>query len=57
MAIEKDPVCGMDVDTELNTGMHVEHEGHTYWFCGRGCMLDFSEDPEKYLQAKYQPHM
>ena len=57
MAIEKDPVCGMDVEADLHTGLHVEHEGKVYWFCGRGCMLDFSEEPEKYLQPDYQPHM
>ena len=48
MAIEKDPVCGMDVDTETST-LSLEHEGKTYWFCGKGCMLEFRDDPDKYL--------
>ncbi len=56
MAIEKDPVCGMDVDTEMSA-MTLEYEGTTYWFCGRGCLLDFREDPEKYLAPDYQPSM
>ena len=57
MAIETDPVCGMQVDTEAKPDNHVEYQGKTYWFCGRGCMLDFQDDPEQYLKADYQPHM
>jgi Cu+-exporting ATPase len=57
MAIEKDPVCGMSVDTEAKPENHVEYKGTTYWFCSRGCMLDFQDDPEQYLKADYQPHM
>ena len=40
MAIETDPVCGMQVDTETSQ-LSFEHEGTTYWFCGRGCLLEF----------------
>ena len=47
MASAKDPVCGMDVDT--STDLKVEYEGQTYYFCSRGCKLEFEEDPEKYL--------
>lgn len=54
MAIEIDPVCGMEVDTEKSQ-LSLEHEGKTYWFCGRGCMLDFQEDPDKYTDPNYQP--
>jgi YHS domain-containing protein len=57
MAIERDPVCGMDVDTEAKSENHVEYQGKTYWFCSRGCMLDFQDDPEQYLRADYRPHM
>ncbi len=56
MAIEKDPVCGMDVDTEMSQ-LSLEHEGRTYWFCGRGCLLEFRDDPAKYLDRDYQPSM
>ena len=45
MAIEKDPVCGMDVDTETSK-LSLEYEGTTYWFCGKGCLLEFKDDPE-----------
>ena len=44
MAIAIDPVCGMEVDTATSL-LSFEHEGVTYWFCGKGCLLDFQEDP------------
>ncbi len=54
MAIVKDPVCGMDVDTETSQ-LSLEHDGTTYWFCGKGCLLDFKDDSEKYLDPEYKP--
>jgi len=54
MAIAIDPVCGMEVDTE-SAQLNVEHDGKTYWFCGRGCMLEFQDDPDKYLDPNYEP--
>jgi YHS domain-containing protein len=56
MAIAIDPVCGMEVETE-GAKLTYEYEGRTYYFCGKGCMLDFQEDPEKYLDPEYTPHM
>jgi YHS domain-containing protein len=54
-----DPVCGMTVDQDhaRGAGLTSEHEGKTYFFCGRGCKLDFEEDPAKYLDPAYQPPM
>ncbi len=54
MAIAIDPVCGMEVDTE-RAQFSVEHDGQTYWFCSKGCMLDFQEDTDKYLDPNYTP--
>ncbi len=54
MANEIDPVCGMEVDTEKGQ-LSLDHDGKTYWFCSRGCMLDFQEDPDKYTDPNYQP--
>jgi YHS domain-containing protein len=51
-----DPVCGMEVDTATST-LSLEHDGTTYWFCSKGCMLDFKDDPEKYLDPEYTPTM
>ena len=56
MAIAKDPVCGMEVDTATSL-LSFEYEGVTYWFCGKGCLLDFKEDPGKYLAEDYVPEM
>jgi YHS domain-containing protein len=54
-----DPVCGMQVSPEVAEaqGLTAEHEGKTYYFCGRGCLLDFQEDPGRILAPGYQPHM
>ena len=54
MAIAIDPVCGMEVDTTTSE-LSWEHDGTTYWFCGRGCMLDFQDDPAKYLDPERTP--
>ncbi len=56
MAAEKDPVCGMMVETK-DAKHTTEYKGKKYFFCGRGCKLDFEEDPEKYLDPRYVPHM
>ena len=56
MALETDPVCGMKVDMETSD-LKTEHDGKTYWFCGRGCLLEFRDDPQKYLDSSYQPSM
>jgi YHS domain-containing protein len=54
-----DPVCGMTVDpTQASAAeLSVEHEGQTYYFCGKGCKLEFSDDPAKYLSPDYTPSM
>jgi Cu+-exporting ATPase len=54
-----DPVCGMTVDPEAAraAGRHSHHKGVDYFFCSRGCKLDFDEDPERYLDPSYAPSM
>ena len=54
-----DPVCGMTVDRASADaqGLTFEHGGVTYYFCGRGCMLEFRDDPEKHLNPTYRPSM
>ena len=54
MAVAIDPVCGMEVDTETAT-QTSEHDGTTYCFCGKGCKLDFDDDPGTYLDPGYTP--
>ena len=54
MAIAIDPVCGIEVDTETSD-LSFEYEGTTYWFCGRGCLLDFQDDPASFLTPDHEP--
>ena len=56
MAIETDPVCGMEVDTATGT-LSFEYQGTTYWFCGKGCLLEFRDDPERFLRSDHEPSM
>jgi YHS domain-containing protein len=51
-----DPVCGMDV-VILGAAHSAEHEGVTYYFCGRGCRLEFEDDPTRFLDPDYVPSM
>ena len=46
-----DPVCGMTVDIELAraSGLTADFGGIPYYFCGRGCKLDFGDEPERYV--------
>jgi Cu+-exporting ATPase len=53
--MEKDPVCGMTVDPAWRPELKHEHDGKTYYFCGKGCMLEFRDDPDKYLDPKHMP--
>jgi Cu+-exporting ATPase len=55
----RDPVCGMTVDpaTAEAAGLVTEHAGTTYWFCGRGCLLEFRDDPARFLDPAYEPSM
>lgn len=46
-----DPVCGMTVDPQKTPHSHTHH-GHTYYFCGKGCLTKFSAEPAKYLGDK-----
>jgi Cu+-exporting ATPase len=54
-----DPVCGMTIDGEDAKGhdLSTEHEGKTYFFCGRGCKLEFTDDPARFLDPSYHPSM
>ena len=55
----EDPVCGMTVDPveARSRGLTLMHEDREYAFCGKGCMLEFRDDPTTYLDPGYQPSM
>src|SRR5450755_3404494 len=46
--LERDPVCGMNVD-QSRAAATMTPEGSTYYFCSRGCADKFKADPQKYL--------
>ncbi len=51
----KDPVCGMEVDQKACT-YESEYGGQIYFFCSRGCLLDFQEKPSDFVEEhKPQP--
>ena len=51
-----DPVCGMEV--RIEGAQHTaDYEGQTYYFCGRGCRLEFQDDPARFFEADYRPSM
>jgi Cu+-exporting ATPase len=54
-----DPVCGMTVNPEVATaaGLVAEHDGQTYYFCGRGCRLEFLDNPARFFDPDYLAHM
>ena len=54
-----DPVCGMSVDSAeaRDKGLSWTHEGTEYVFCGKGCRLEFEDDPPKYLDPAHIPSM
>jgi len=45
-----DLVCGMSVVAD-DTGLHLDHGGKRYWFCGTGCLRAFAADPSAYLPS------
>jgi Cu+-exporting ATPase len=48
---ELDPVCHMTVDPAKAAETTV-YQGHTYYFCGKGCAARFAADPDKYLHPQ-----
>ncbi len=49
MAMVKDPVCGMEVDTSLAPAQ-TTYEGQAYYFCSEECRRIFEENPKECLK-------
>jgi YHS domain-containing protein len=49
----------MTVDPEgaRAKGLAITYEDHEYVFCGKGCLLDFRDDPEHFLAPGYVASM
>jgi YHS domain-containing protein len=56
---DEDPVCGMTVDPDdaRTNGLSHTHDDRDYVFCGKGCLLDFRDDPARYLDPGHVPSM
>lgn len=52
-----DPCCGMEVDTSDPPGGSYEYQGTTYYFCARGCNLNFQDEPEAFLSGEKTEEM
>ena len=48
--MERDPVCGMNVDPD-KAAAKIEHALKTYYFCAPGCAERFQQAPETYLSG------
>ena len=47
--MQKDPVCGMQVDPAKAAGTS-EHQGQTHYFCSQGCKTKFDANPGQYAK-------
>jgi Cu+-exporting ATPase len=47
--MQKDPVCGMQVDPAKTAGSS-EYNGKTYYFCSASCKQKFDRDPKQYAK-------
>ena len=56
-AMAEDPVCHMEVDVSKPPGGTHEHNETTYYFCGPGCRVAFSKEPEAYLSGEKKMEM
>jgi YHS domain-containing protein len=59
IAPAEDPVCGMTVDPEQARakGLATTYQGRECVFCGKGCVLEFRDDPETFLAPDYVASM
>jgi YHS domain-containing protein len=59
VASNEDPVCGMtvEVDDARKKGLATAYQGREYVFCGKGCFLEFRDDPETFLALGYVAQM
>ncbi len=49
MAMVKDPVCGMEIDTS-QAAAQTSYQGQVFYFCSEECRRTFEETPEDYLR-------
>jgi YHS domain-containing protein len=47
----------VDVGQARSKGLSLTHDGREYVFCGKGCLLEFRDDPAAFLDSSYRPSM
>jgi YHS domain-containing protein len=47
----------VDPDTARARGLTLTQDGREYVFCGKGCMLEFRDDPQAFLDPNHTPTM
>ena len=53
----EDPVCHIQVDVKNPPGGTHPHAEQTYYFCGPGCRVTFSKEPEVYISGEKRMEM
>jgi YHS domain-containing protein len=51
--MEKDPVCGMDVDPKTAIAKS-NYQGMVYYFCGMEDKKSFDKEPQRYIKPQKQ---
>jgi YHS domain-containing protein len=51
MATERDPVCGMKVDSTDAAGQS-NFDGQTFYFCSEHCKVQFDENPQRFASER-----
>ena len=49
MAMVKDPVCGMEMDSSQAPAQTV-YKDQAYYFCSEDCRRTFEENPKEFIQ-------
>jgi YHS domain-containing protein len=49
VAMVKDPVCGMEIDSSQAAAQTI-YEGQAYYFCSEDCRRTFEENPKEFVQ-------
>jgi YHS domain-containing protein len=51
--MEKDPVCGMEVDPKSTTAMS-NYQGRTYYFCSMDDKKTFDKEPQRHAKSSME---
>jgi len=53
--MEKDPVCGMEID-KTKAAASKEYEGRIYYFCSTSCRAKFDAAPQTFAKTAVPGH-